>query len=69
VVAQLQKGLDELANLPDESWRQQQLALRVALASALAAAKGYSATDVGETIAQTQALGRAGLIGPSTSYR
>ena len=56
-VVQLQKGLDGLANLPDEPWRQQQeLALRVALASALAAAKGYSATDVGETIAQAQAL-------------
>jgi len=31
-VAQLQKGLDEPASLPDEPWRQQQeLALRIAL--------------------------------------
>src|SRR5215471_9347548 len=56
-VAQLQKGLDELAGLPDGPRRQQQeLGLRVALASALAATKGYSATDVGETIAGAQAL-------------
>jgi predicted ATPase len=56
-VAQLQKGLDELADLPDDPRRQQQeLGLRVALASALAATKGYSATDVGETIARAHAL-------------
>jgi class 3 adenylate cyclase/tetratricopeptide (TPR) repeat protein len=56
-VAQLQKGLDELAGLPDGPRRQQQeLGLRVALASALAATKGYSASDVGETIARAQAL-------------
>jgi len=56
-VAQLQKGLDELAGLPDGPRRQQQeLGLRVALASALAATKGYSATDVGETIARAHAL-------------
>src|SRR5215471_4444408 len=56
-VAQLQKGLDELTGLPDGSRRQQQeLGLRVALASALAATKGYSATDVGETIARAHAL-------------
>jgi predicted ATPase len=56
-VAQLQKGLDELAVLPDSPLRQQrELGLRVALASALAATKGYSATDVGETIARARAL-------------
>jgi tetratricopeptide (TPR) repeat protein len=56
-VAQLQKGLDELADLPGGPRRQQQeLGLRVALASALAATKGYSATDVGETIARAHAL-------------
>ena len=56
-VAQLQKGLDELAGLPDGPRRQQQeLGLRVALASALAATKGYSAADVAETIARAQAL-------------
>lgn len=53
----MQKGLDELAGLPDGPRRQQQeLGLRVALASALAATKGYSASDVGETIARAQAL-------------
>jgi class 3 adenylate cyclase/tetratricopeptide (TPR) repeat protein len=56
-VAQLQKWLDELAGLPDSPKRQQQeLELRVALASALAATKGNSATDVGETIARALAL-------------
>jgi class 3 adenylate cyclase/tetratricopeptide (TPR) repeat protein len=56
-IAQLQKGLDELAGLPDgPRRRQQELELRIALASALAATKGYSATDVGETIARAHAL-------------
>jgi predicted ATPase/class 3 adenylate cyclase len=56
-VAHLQKGLDELVELPDDSRRQEQeLGLRVALASALAATKGYSATDVGETIARAHTL-------------
>jgi class 3 adenylate cyclase len=56
-VVQFQKALDELAGLPDGPRRQQhELALRVALASALAATKGYSATDVGETIARAYAL-------------
>jgi tetratricopeptide (TPR) repeat protein len=56
-VAQLQKGLDELASLPDgPRRRQQELDLQIALASALAATKGYSATDVGETIARAHAL-------------
>jgi predicted ATPase len=56
-VAQLQKGLDELAGLPGDPRRQQQeLDLRVALASALAATKGYSGTDVGEAIARAHAL-------------
>jgi class 3 adenylate cyclase/tetratricopeptide (TPR) repeat protein len=56
-VAQLQKGLDQLAGRPDGPQRQQQeLDLRIALASALAATKGYSATDVGETIARAHAL-------------
>jgi hypothetical protein len=48
--------LDVLAGLPDDPWRrQQELDLRIALASALAATKGYSATDVGETIARAHA--------------
>jgi predicted ATPase len=56
-VAQLRKGLNELAGLPASPRRQQQeLGLRVALASALAATKGYSATDVTETIVRAQTL-------------
>jgi predicted ATPase len=56
-VAQLQKGLDVLAGLPDGHWRQQQeLDLQIALGRALAATKGFSAADVGETIARARAL-------------
>jgi class 3 adenylate cyclase/tetratricopeptide (TPR) repeat protein len=56
-VAQLRKGLDMLTKLPDGPWRQQQeLALQIALRPALAATKGYSAPDVGETIARARAL-------------
>jgi predicted ATPase/class 3 adenylate cyclase len=56
-VLRLQKGLDVLAVLPDgPRRRQQELDLQIALASALAATKGYSATDVGETIARAHAL-------------
>jgi predicted ATPase/class 3 adenylate cyclase len=56
-VAQLRKGLDILAGLPDDPWRrQQELDLLIALAPALAATKGYSATDVGETIARVRVL-------------
>jgi class 3 adenylate cyclase/tetratricopeptide (TPR) repeat protein len=56
-VLRLQKGLDVLADLPDgPRRRQQELDLQIALASALAATKGYSATDVGETIARAHAL-------------
>jgi predicted ATPase len=56
-VAQLQKGLDVLSGLPDgPSRRQQELDLQIALRPALAATKGWSATDVGETIARARAL-------------
>ena len=56
-VAQLQKGLDVLAGLPDGPWRrQQELDLQIALGPALAATKGLSAPDVGETIARARAL-------------
>jgi class 3 adenylate cyclase/tetratricopeptide (TPR) repeat protein len=56
-VAQLRKGLDVLAGLPDGPWRrQQELDLLIALAPALAATKGYSAADVGETIARVREL-------------
>jgi class 3 adenylate cyclase len=56
-VTQLQKGLDMLAGLPHGPWRQQQeLDLQFAFGRALAATKGYSAPDVGKTIARARAL-------------
>jgi class 3 adenylate cyclase/tetratricopeptide (TPR) repeat protein len=56
-VAQLHKGLDLLACLPEGPWRQQQeLDLQVGLGSALTATKGFSAPDVGETFARARAL-------------
>jgi len=56
-VAQFQKGLDVLANLPESAWRaQQELDLLIALRPALGATKGYSAPDVGETIVRARAL-------------
>jgi class 3 adenylate cyclase/predicted ATPase len=56
-VGQLRRGLDVLAGLPDDPWRrQQELDLQIALGQALAGTKGYSATDVGETIARARAL-------------
>jgi hypothetical protein len=46
-----------LAGLPDSHWRrQQELALQTALQLALAATKGYSAIEVGETITRSRAL-------------
>jgi tetratricopeptide (TPR) repeat protein len=56
-VAQVRKGLDSLATVPNGPWHQQQeLGLQIALATALAGTKGYSAPDVGETIAKARAL-------------
>jgi predicted ATPase len=56
-VAQLRKGLDLLATLPDTIWRQQQeLDLQVTIVPALIATKGYAAPEVGETIARARAL-------------
>jgi len=56
-VAQLRKGLDVLAGLPDSPWRQQyELDLQAALGSALMATKGWSAADVSETFARARAL-------------
>jgi predicted ATPase/class 3 adenylate cyclase len=56
-VGQLQRGLDVLGGLPDTPWcRQQELDLQIALGQALAATKGYSAPDVGETIARALVL-------------
>ena len=58
-VAQLRKGQDVLAGLPDGPWRQQQeLDLLIALTSALTATKGYSAAEVGETLAQARTLAK-----------
>ena len=56
-VTQLQKGLDLIATQPEgTARREQELDLRIALAPALIATKGYSATDVGETITQARVL-------------
>jgi class 3 adenylate cyclase len=55
--AVLRKGLDQLAGLPDGSGRrQQELDLQIALGLALMAMKGYSAPEVGETLARARAL-------------
>jgi class 3 adenylate cyclase/tetratricopeptide (TPR) repeat protein len=55
--AQLQKGLDLLARLPQGPWRQQQeLDLQMALGPALMISKGYAAKDAGETFARASAL-------------
>jgi class 3 adenylate cyclase/tetratricopeptide (TPR) repeat protein len=55
--AQLQKGLDVLAGLPDDPWRrQQELDLQIALRPALALTKGYAAPEVGKTIARAREL-------------
>jgi class 3 adenylate cyclase/tetratricopeptide (TPR) repeat protein len=56
-VAQLRKGLALLAGLPDDPWRQQQeLDLQTALAGGLTATKGWSGTEVGETLARSRTL-------------
>jgi hypothetical protein len=56
-IAQLRKGLDTLAGLPDGSSRQQQeLDLQAALGSALGSAKGHGAVEVGEALARARAL-------------
>ena len=56
-VAQLRKGLNVLAGLPDGPSRQQQeLDLQTALGSALSATKGWGTADVGEALAQARAL-------------
>jgi predicted ATPase len=56
-VSQLQRGLDLLASLPDTPSRQQQeLDLQAALGPALIATRGYSASEVGDTIARARAL-------------
>jgi len=56
-VAQLRKGLEGLADLPDGPQRQQQeLDLRTTLGAALTATKGRSEADLGETLARARAL-------------
>ena len=56
-VSQLRKGLELLAELPDTAVRhQQELELQVALGPALMATKGFSAPEVGDTIARARAL-------------
>jgi tetratricopeptide (TPR) repeat protein len=55
--AQLLKGLNVLAAVSDSPSRQQQeLDLLITLGPALAATKGYSALDVGETLARAKML-------------
>jgi len=55
--ARLRKGLDTLDDLPDgPERRQQELDLRLALGAALTATKGYSAPEVGETLARARVL-------------
>ena len=56
-VAQLRKGLDVLAGLPDGLWRrQQELELQIGLGTALAATKGYAADEAGATLARARVL-------------
>jgi tetratricopeptide (TPR) repeat protein len=56
-VAQLRKGLDVLAGLPDGPWRQQQeLDLHITLRPALAATKGWATAEVAETLARARVL-------------
>jgi hypothetical protein len=54
---QLQRGLDLLANLPDNTWRQhQELDLRVVLGRALLFTRGHAAPVLGETYARARTL-------------
>jgi predicted ATPase/class 3 adenylate cyclase len=56
-VAQLRKGLEVLAGLPDGPQRQQsELDLQIALAWALSATKGWAAAEFAEALARTRAL-------------
>jgi predicted ATPase len=55
--AQLQKGLDQLALLPDSSERQrQELEFSSALGAALIAVKGFAAPETGQTLARAREL-------------
>ncbi|MGY3138288.1 class 3 adenylate cyclase/tetratricopeptide (TPR) repeat protein [Bradyrhizobium sp. USDA 4501] len=56
-VAQLQKGLELLASMPEESRpRLHELDLEIALGRALMAARGYSAPAVADTLVRARAL-------------
>jgi predicted ATPase len=56
-VTQFQRGLDVLASLSEDRWRQQQeLDLHIPLVSALTATKGWSAPKVDETLARARTL-------------
>ena len=56
-VAQLRKGLDVLATVPDGPWRQQQeLDLQSTLGPALSVTIGYTAADVAETFMRARSL-------------
>jgi tetratricopeptide (TPR) repeat protein len=56
-VGQLRKGLEVLTDLPDGPWRwQRELDLQTALGWARTAAAGWSAADVGETLARARVL-------------
>src|SRR5262249_12028973 len=56
-IAQLTKGLELLASLPDAAprWRQE-LQMQIALGQALVATQGYGAAAVGETYARARVL-------------
>jgi class 3 adenylate cyclase/predicted ATPase len=56
-VAQLNKGLELLTNLPDDAARQrQEFELLIALGKSLMVAKGYASPEVGQTYARAVAI-------------
>jgi predicted ATPase len=56
-VAQLQKGLDQLASLPDNSRREAlELNLQITLGPALIATRGYSSAEAGDTFVRARTL-------------
>jgi predicted ATPase/class 3 adenylate cyclase len=56
-VAQLQKGLDQLASLPDKSRREAlELNLQITLGPALIATRGYSSAQAGDTFTRASTL-------------
>ena len=56
-VAQLRKGLNVLAGLPDDPWRcQQELDLQITLRWALSATAGWASAEVADTLTRARAL-------------